>query len=71
MTGYDSEEKGLDGTSCLILINIGKQSPDIALGVDKENRRTEAGDQRMVYGYTCDETEEFIPLSISLAHRLT
>ncbi len=64
--GYDSSEKGFDGNTCAILTSIDKQSPDIAMGVD----RLGAGDQGMMFGYACDETEEFMPLAISLAHKL-
>jgi len=64
--GYIHSELGFDCHTCGVIAAIDKQSPDIALGVDKEG----AGDQGLMFGYACRETEELMPLPIMLSHRL-
>ncbi len=79
--GYDSSKKGFDGASCGVSVAIGAQSPDIAQGVDSalESRTGSvdafdlqgAGDQGLMFGYACTETDSLMPLPIDLAHRLS
>src|SRR6202044_1676445 len=64
--GYTDAEMGFDSKTCGVLNTIQSQSPDIAMGVDTGG----AGDQGMMFGYACDETPEYMPMPIMLAHRL-
>ena len=79
--GYTRGKYGFDSETCAVITSISEQSPDIALGVDNSMEYKEknidkydqfgAGDQGMVFGYACDETEEYMPLTLSLAHKLS
>ena len=81
--GYDDGDKGFDGRNCAVLVSLDKQSPDIAGGVDvalehrsgsggeDELNALGAGDQGMMFGYACNDNDDFMPLPIWMAHRLS
>jgi len=64
--GYTDSEMGFDADTCSVMVSLDKQSPDIAMGVDRDG----AGDQGMMFGYACDETPELMPMAISLSHKM-